>query len=382
MQSPYFLSEANPHQTFLKLHQPINGASYPVPRVLSPGYTYRFSFTFVVPSRLLPPACSHEKSNHHIERSHTLLPPTLGDAELACNGERRLDDMCPDMCAITYLIRVSVLKRPKSDGAPYDAVMSTCKKVRIIPTVEEEPPVSITEVDSGYCMRKEKEVRRALLGDKLGRLVVSAAQPRPIQFCGLDCKSNEPASTAVTLNLRFQPAGDGQPPQLGAVRSGIRVFTFYSTHPWTDYPRPSFEKCWALLGCEVSAKTVTWPEFSIASAQWVKHRPTLPDTSPSIPQYSSTYYTASVVVPITLPKDKVFVPTFHSCRISRIYALDLSVSYHTPKVNLLTSTASLRIPIQIANQRNNEDSGSGISTRILSPIPEGNADVPPAYSDF
>lgn len=184
-----------------------------------------------------------------------------------------------------------------------------------------------------------------------------AAQPRPIQFFVPNyCKSNESASTAVTLDLRFEPTGEEQPPQLGTVRSGIRVFTFSSTKPWTDYPSPAFEKCLALLGYQVHTKAVTCPTLSIADSQWMKH---------------PTYYTTSVVVPITLPKDKVFVPTFHSCWISRIYSLDLSVSYHAPNVNIMTSTASLRIPIQVANERNNEASEY--------PIPEDGP--PPAYSD-
>lgn len=355
MQSPYFPNEAHPLQTFLKLHQPINEASYPVPRVLRSGYTYQFSFAFVVPTRLLPPACSHEKSNYHVEHSHTLLPPTLGESNLASNGKCCLDDMCPDTCGISYFIRVSVLKR----STPCNTVVSRCKKVRIIPTVEEEPPLSIPEVDSGYCMRKEKDVRRAFLHNKLGRLVVSAAQPTPSQLSP-NCKSNESASTVVTLNLQFQPVGEEQPPQLGTVRSGIGVFTFYSAHPWTDYPSPSFEKCLALLGCEVHSKTVICPTISVSSAQWVKH---------------PTNYTTSIVVPITLPKDKVFVPTFHSCWISRIYSLNLSVSYHAPKVNIMTSTASLMIPIQIASQRNDEE--------CEYQVPDGSTDVPPpAYSHF
>lgn len=358
VQSPYFPNETHPHQTFLKLHQPINETFYPNPRVLRSGYTYRFSFAFVVPTCLLPPACSHEKSNYHIERSHTLLPPTLGELDLASNGKCRLDDMCPDACGISYFIRVSVLKRSKDDGTPCNTVVSRCKKVRVIPTVEEEPPLSIPEVDSGYCMRKEKDIRRSFL-HKLGRLVVSAAQPTPIQLTIPNCIPNESGSTVVTLDLQFQPVGEEQPPQLGSVRSGIRVFTFCSTHPWTDYPSPSFEKCLALLGCEVHSTTVTCPTLSIASTQWVKN---------------PTNYTASVNVPITLPKDKFFVPTFHSCWISRIYSLGLSVSYHAAKVNIMNSTASLMIPIQIANQRNNEECGYQ--------VPGGSIDVPPpAYSD-
>lgn len=363
IQSPYFPNEERPQHTFLRLRQPVNEASYPAPRVLKPGFNYRFSFAFVVPARLVPPVCNHETSNDHVEHSHTLLPPTLGDhSDLADNGTCRPDDMCPSMCGISYRICVSVLKKSKGkNGTSSSVTLSASKTVRIIPTVEEDPPMSVSEVDSGYCMRKEKKVRRAFLHSTLGRLVVDAVQPKPIQFFVPHCTSNESATTAVTLNLRFEPVGEEQPPQLGTVRSGIRVFTFYSTNPWIDYPSPAFEKCLALLGYQMCAKTVSSPTLSIANSAWVKH---------------PTYYTTSVVVPIILPKDKVFVPTFHSCWLSRIYSLDLGVSYHAPNVNIMTSTASLRIPIQVANERNNVASPEY-------PVPEENTDgPPPAYTDW
>lgn len=358
--SSYFPNEDNPQQTFLRLRQPINEASYPAPRVLKPGYTYRFSFGFVVPARLVPPVCTHEMSNHHVEQSHAMLPPSLGDHPGLAGNETCLDDICPSMCGILYRVCVSVQKKSKSDDNTIPkAVLSASKAVRVIPTVEEDPPMSVSEAGSGYCLSKEKKVKRAFLHNTLGRLVVDAAQPRPIQFSIPDCNSNKPATTAVTLNLRFEPVGDEQPPQLGTIRSGIRVFTFYSTNPWTDYPSPAFEKCLALFGYQVQTKTIAFPTLSIANLQWVKH---------------PTCYTASAIVPIILPKDKIFVPTFHSCWLSRIYSLELGVSYHAPSVNIMTSTASLRIPIQVANERNN-------SASPQYPTPDDTTDAPPAYSD-
>lgn len=66
---------------------------------------------------------------------------------------------------------------------------------------------------------------------------------------------------------------------------------------------------------------------------------------------SKPFYTASVVIPITIPSSKRLVPTFHSCLISRVYGLELNVSYNTGSStkSLLGHTASLRVPIQVTS---------------------------------
>ncbi|GAB1203599.1 hypothetical protein APSETT445_002235 [Aspergillus pseudonomiae] len=82
---------------------------------------------------------------------------------------------------------------------------------------------------------------------------------------------------------------------------------------------------------------------------WVDLTRTEPSPTTSPTEDRGTYYTAAVIVPITLPQTKAFVPTFHSCLISRTYALDLNLCYHTPNASLLTSRISLRLPIQITS---------------------------------
>lgn len=62
---------------------------------------------------------------------------------------------------------------------------------------------------------------------------------------------------------------------------------------------------------------------------------------------TGVYYTTSIVVPITLPKDKAFVPTFHSCLVSRIYTLRLSVSYRTLYASVVDPSVLLKVPVQL-----------------------------------
>lgn len=90
----------------------------------------------------------------------------------------------------------------------------------------------------------------------------------------------------------------------------------------------------------------------------------------SIPEPSAAanadlpFYTASILVPVSLPKapqpsesssqtatytktPKIFLPTFHSCIISRSYILDLALSWHSPGTSVSMPHITLKTPIQI-----------------------------------
>jgi hypothetical protein len=345
---------------FLKLRQPIEDIEYPTPRVLESGRSYQFPFTFVVPDRLLPQVCTHAKQNAHVQRSHTMLPPTLGDPMLASNGKTLLDDMAPEMSQIAYIIRASVHQKQLA-GHGVKSIAAIAKKVRIIPFVEEEPPVDITG-NSSLCMRKEKSVKRGTLRSTLGRLVASTSQPKPIQLLPPTCEPSDTVSTVATVNLRFDPVKNEQPPPLGSMTSKLRASTFYSASPWDDFPC-STGVPFAQVGRGLYTENVPLSTMCVASAQWTKQsasndtrRDSTSSTSsdsstgPSSAFIGDTYYTASIVIPVTLPKSKAFVPTFHSCLMSRTYSLDLALTYHTPAANIMTPTISLRVPIQFASQ--------------------------------
>ncbi|KAL2812491.1 hypothetical protein BJX63DRAFT_432574 [Aspergillus granulosus] len=397
-------------QTFLRLRQPIPDAAYPTPRVLEPARTYQFPFTFVVPRALLPHVCSHAKKNAHVQRSHTLLPPSLGDPMLAHDGRTLLDDLAPDMARVTYQIRAELLQRPVVGPARSLKVLQ--RKLRILPAVEEEPPLTVLDTDLVYRTRREKDVKRGTLRPRQGRLVAAAAQPKPLQLHPPSKPSAELVSTAATVHLRFDPVGDEPPPRLGTIWSKLRVATYYASHPWEDYPNSAAIAVMGLSGEGVYWETVPLSKMCLASAQWTRHatgslvrRDSLQSTSsadsltgPSACFAGDVYYTASVVVPVTLPTDKAWVPTFHSCLISRVYTLELCVSYHTPNMNLLTPTVSLKVPVQLtagpASADALDDADAAItheqveaeffSPRSVAP-PAGDAAnpaAPPDYSDL
>lgn len=275
---------------------------------------------------------------------------------VASDGTSLLDDLAPEMTQISYLIRVCVKKGPSDGSSSPRTLAAVAKKVRIIPASVEQPPLEIPCRSDEYCIRREKGVRRGLLRGKMGRLVMAASQPRPLQSRppGSD-SSNSTASSAVNVHLRFDPQGNELPPRLGTLTSKLKVSTFFGTTPWTEFPSRSPALVWN-PSRGVYTETVPLSSLCVSSAQWERHRhdacrrSSMQSSTSSVDSAGGVYfYTASIIVPLSLPKGKAFVPTFHSCLISRVYALDLAVSYHTPNASVLSSSVSLKVPIQITS---------------------------------
>lgn len=357
---------------FLRLRQPIDPTAYPEPREFKSQQLYIFPFTFVVPDRLLPQNCSHPTSDEYVKAAHTQLPPSFGDPMVCGDKGALIDDMAPMMSEIAYKIKVSVVKLNETSTtttASFHTLSSIAKKVRIVPATSEQPPLEVEyNFTDHYHTRREKGVRKALLGGKSGRLVVTAAQPKPLQLPARGTTTDATANSHVKLHVRFDPENDSdQPPQLRSLLSKLRVLTYYSSIPWTTFPSKK-----AALACNNASQglyteTVGLSSLCVVSAQWQKHdqkgihhpqgssRSSLESSSseerlsPSSACLGKSFYTASILVPISLPSNKAFVPTFHSCLISRVYTLDMSLTYQSPGTKLLTPSISLKIPIQITS---------------------------------
>ncbi|CAI7663885.1 unnamed protein product [Penicillium discolor] len=355
--APYGCIESE--QVFLELRQPIEETEYLIPEVLEPGRSYSFPFTFVVPDRLLPQACTHARTNPHVHRAHTMLPPTLGDPMLSGDGKTFLDDMAPDMSRISYIIGVTILFKSSTDHHQLEYLANHGKKVRIIPTMEEEPPINVLD-HPYYCTSKAKSGRHGPLRAKLGRLLASSSQPKPIRLLP-PSYPGDTVSTVATLRLRFDPVGNEKPPRLGSMTSKLKASTFYGVTPRGDFPCQSGTVLSGEGGQAVFTECIPLLTMCVSSAQWEKHsassssdrrdsihRVSSEDSdNPSASSLKDNYYTTSIIIPITIPNSKTFVPTFHYCLVSRTYSLDLSLTYHTGGMNILKPTISLCVPVQI-----------------------------------
>ncbi|KAF2839256.1 arrestin [Patellaria atrata CBS 101060] len=351
------------HQ-FLKLVQPIEESSLPQPRIIEAGRTYNLPFTFVAPSQLLPKSCNHKIVSNQVQHAHLQLPPSFGDPEISGFGGTLLDDMAPQMAKIAYAVYVKVTQVREIDGAEV-LLADRAKKIRVKPVFEEQPPLNIPSDDPEFRLREEKTIRKGLLKSKLGKLVMEAVQPKPFHLPAFTTDSHfEPVTTTARVSLRFDPTDErAQPPQLGSLSSKLKVSTFFATSPRRDFPKR------AQILIDMSAghhsETVQLSSRCVASVRWVKHGPGASAEalarrdsgfsedagnngfpSPSKDFKGSTFYTAEIIVPMTLPRNKNVVPTFHSCLVSRQYSINLHLS--SLVTGALGSGMKLKVPVQVS----------------------------------
>lgn len=320
---------------FLTLRQPIDSAAFPESNIFRRGAVYRFPLIFVVPDRLLPSSCTHPKCSLSLYQAHTSLPPTLGDQAPTVNNSKPLDDLSPSAVKISYLLKATVSAK-KSNLT--ETIATVGKKIRITPTVDEEPPLSISDESTVYRTRKEITVRQGLLRHECGQLTISASQPRPIQLQLATTSSvSQTIGTMATLNLRFTPVKDDEPPQLDTLSSKIKALTFLAVEPLTHFPMNPGLPERSKANRQTCQRTIPLLSLGVSSVRWEKH-----DTSND---RDKLYYTTSIIIPTALPSGKAFVPTFHSCFISRIYALELALSFITP--DRFKKSTSIKIPVQI-----------------------------------
>ncbi|KAF3002486.1 hypothetical protein E8E13_005775 [Curvularia kusanoi] len=365
--TPSMTGRSESTHRFLTLRQPLDDSCFPTPRIFEAGRTYKFPFTFNIPERLLPKACTHDVVADHVRDQHLVLPPSFGDPDLSGFGNTLLDDLAPEMAKITYGVKVRIAQRGLSDNTVH-ILTERLKKVRVKPAFEEQAPLNIDGSDE-YRPKQEKTIKKGLFKGKLGTLTARTIQPKPFSIPGARTSNNKPITTVAKIVLRFDPAEEGaQPPALSSLHTKLRVSTFYATTPRHNLPSRAHLAYDMSQG--VYAENVALNSLCISKAKWEQHTAaenpapecltrrdsgvsdcsTASDTAtafstgilaPSSNYKNGTFYTALILVPVTLTEKKNFIPTFHSCLISRTYTLGLQF---TPQGG---SNFNLKVPVQI-----------------------------------
>lgn len=336
-----------------------------------------------------------------------------------------MDDLAPEMSKVIYAIKVKVVRNREQDGKEV-VLVEDMKKLRVIPAVSEAPPMSIDNDFDDYVLSKTKSLKKGMFSGKLGRITVSAAQTSALILSPPSSSNISPATTMATLNLRFDPHdADSEPPRLGGLSTKIKSTTYFAARPAHSFPSRHYLS--AQFESTRSAYPTSIPLSSrcVESVAWKKQESKPAgerrnsDLSTSSSDYSDNvlapqkkenamYYSATVLVPITLPATKAWVPTFHSCITSRTYTIDLSLTIHTPGTGVPATTVSLHLPVQIAAAGNQTertpmtaaeaaaelaDANEFLRPRVLEVPSEehiGNSvlaaaapsDLPPSYEDF
>ncbi|CAK4033287.1 Hypothetical predicted protein [Lecanosticta acicola] len=350
------------HQ-FLKLLMPRMQQHYPQDKILKAGQTYEFPFVFVVPPQLLPRICQHKVANDTLRDAHTQLPPSFGDLGEPQGASKidKLDDMAPEMASIRYGVFARISKNRESDGeVTRTTLASKARRLRIIPSTPEQPPLAIDHDDAEYTMRKERVIRKGPLRPKLGTLVVEATQPPSMRMHARSEADQQPAM--ATIMLRFDPVDEkAPPPRLGSLSSKLKVCTYFASTSRSTYPTKQASLLDMSQG--LHSEQLNLASRCVANVEWTKHDSNNVDSPDRRDPASSTafvgmstaykgksYYLAKILAPVSLPTNKAFVPTFHSCLISRVYQLKLELGLHTAG---LGGTVDLKIPLQISCQGSN-----------------------------
>jgi hypothetical protein len=330
---------------FLHVRQPIDNLQE---THLVPGQLYKFPFSFLVPEGISPQQCDHSTKDAEVEQAHTQLPPTF-ESQTSRFWQSTSGGWAPKACRISYKIRVAISEKSQATSTPRSKLCDVSRSLRIMPAAR---TAKCPEYSAQYLVHGRQSECRSM-GRTLGNLQVAAEEPRPIQISSTTTGLNNVSTSAVQLHLTFDSTANAPPPQLCKLRSKLEVATYYGTSPWEDYPTTEDMEC-SNTDREACVTTTPLQSLDLTSIQWEK-LPTFYSTAKDLADAASVSssetssppsYTVSVTVPVNLPEEQALVPTFHSCLVSRTYAIDLALSYHVPSA-ICKSTLNLRIPLEV-----------------------------------
>lgn len=427
---------STPHEsthTFLKLTMPIPESAYPSPRVLEAGSLLTIPFNFVLPSFLTINACNHKIQSDHLRQQHLQLPPSLG---AWARGNWEKDDLSPNMAEVTYSIKARVWAPPEGNHKRPTKAMEAVKSIQVLPAFPEDAPLSISWEDRLYQMHKTKTIRKNILSSKLGTLSVSGTQPRAVvlrpdgrvaipsqvqldlSFDAVSADVRPPRVTSVTTKIHAHTFYSSSPirtaPHSGewmrqavAERRGEYAtsvnlptdtpaqLSWHAAAPASISRRDSgygsdacSEDSASAADCEPDSNPPRPEPTRRRSLAGLLGRPAKPSSSPSsscagsppssfarplAPQQPARHI-ASLQIPLTLPTArKTFLPTFHSCIVSRVYTLQVTLAFGSGSsaAGGATSTpVTLYLPLQIAL-----DAGHGAGVSAAGGVEGGFAEV-------
>ena len=389
------------NHTFLKLIMPIEESAYPTPRMLEAGKVYTLPLHFVVPHHLTLSACNHKVASPHVHSHHTMLPPTMGAygnstssaSSSGCTADWERDDMAPEMAGVEYTIKARIYREaPKEDGcckSTYTKIVEAVHPVRILPASLVDPPLPVSKADHLYKLQSGKTVRKGLFArSKIGTVTATTgdecngtSQPAPIVLRP-DAVSAE--STTARVKLLFEPARpDSQPPHITGWSAKLTSHTHFSAAAISSFPnlggwsqadthhhqrrgtystsvainsKPLQDHKWEAAVDTGRRDSGYCSSDSADSAAGSTRQATPPAPGSPSAKDVGLVYSSTLDLQVALPMHKrTFLPTFHSCILSRTYSLQLSVtmvpasssSSSSSSSSASATTVSVTVPLQI-----------------------------------
>ncbi|RGP68711.1 hypothetical protein FSPOR_5182 [Fusarium sporotrichioides] len=322
--------------TFLQIQMPISEEALPAGHVLEPGELYDIPFLFEIPENLSSKACSHQ--NKVVRERHLLLPPSLGSWVK--------NDLTGDSTYIDYVIRARLVL--EKNGCGEEKLVDRDISIKVIPLFPEQPPINVASLNSQYCLSQTRTIRRHLVGAKEGNLKASTTQPRPMT---LDLDHLQVSDSQLVIDLEYVPSSPrGTPPDMRIKGAVIETITSFWQGPVGHLPDHD----------EALTNTIS------PVAPWMDSHPLLLRGFEEVnweklanPGHSEpSIYKATMTQTFILPTEKLlFVPTFHSCTVSKIYRVRITLA-----TGAHGTTVCLVVPLQITSE--------GLATAYFHKLPD------------
>ncbi|KAM0464094.1 hypothetical protein ACHAO4_000821 [Trichoderma viride] len=349
---------------FLKIRMPIQESDVPQDQVFRAGTEYKIPFHFVVPHQLTIGACNHTCLSPEVRERHLRLPPSLGAWDA--------DDQAPDMTQIEYAINAKAIQRV--NGAAVKA-LEAHHVLKVLPSLPEDAPLDITSRDEWYKLSKTKTIRKSLFSSKTGQFTANAIQPNAVM---LSADGHKSSMTSIRVNLEYAPSSaETAPPKVNSVTGKLVSTTFFSAVPIDHLPNLGSRTNCESTPCLNYTTTHSLFTLPVESMSWMqkdasshsrrdsgysstviagdasetdnsaaegRERQNSGGKSSKKPKLSTIKHTTDLEIPFTISNSnkKLFLPTFHSCLISRTYTLQLSLS-----VGPTNSAIALSVPVQV-----------------------------------
>ena len=376
---------------FMKLRMPLADSDLPESLVFEAGQTYIVPFNFVVPHNLTLSACTHNVSSPSVRDQHLRLPPTVGYWEA--------DDQAPEMAQVEYAVKARAFKRAVGDSRAVK-LMEGVRRIKVLPALGEDAPLDVSFRDERYKLSKSKTIRKGLLASKTGKLTVSTVQPGAVM---LSADGHSASTSTARVNVEFTPSSaDTQPPKINSVSAKLHALTYFSATSADSLPNLGFRSCYSTNHSLSYSTTTSLFNLPVDKVSWTQEHASMgrrdsgyasspldggSDSDASDAhgrrgskskskksQTSPIRHVTSLEVPITVPisNKKIFIPTFHSCLVSRAYILQLSVS-----VGATNTSMTLSVPLQIGVDRIYEPQGGELPSfeSVMAQYEEGEADA-------
>lgn len=353
-------------RVFLRMQMPIDPEGLPRSMKFKVGETYHHPVFFKIPSYLPMGACEHDCQSDQVRENHLRLPPSVG-------SWRHRTDQSPKAVAIHYTIRVQAYQLRR--GA-FRLMMQYRKLVRVLPLFSPDamppsldPAPGLDELHTHQLGWRASLSRIAVLrkswglAANAGKLETTVLRPCPLLFSAATGK--QITKPTPCISMVFTPGtAHTSPPRLRAITVKVVATTFYASAPMSYIPIPSTRQpCEAgaapanhAVSVSSCAKSSQVESFMDQTLDWKAETESdscalTRDPSDKASRSCSdslvapaTRYTAFLRLPITnVNTDKLrYLPTFHSCMVSRSYTLQVQLS-----IGAIGSSVKLDVPLVV-----------------------------------